>query len=72
MRATLSPLSRIWPEDVNVSSLNVARAINVQQTKTPSRLFRVGLCGLLDLDGVVDDQVHEFVKALERRTVCQY
>ena len=41
-----------------------------EHTKASSRLLRVGLCGLLDLDGIVDDQVHELVKSLEIESVC--
>lgn len=35
-----------------------------QHTEASSRLFGIGLCGLLDLNGIVDDQVHELIEAL--------
>lgn len=63
---TLSPLRRICP-------MSVSRCFHCRfeslHTQWPSRLLVVGLGNLANLDGVVEDEVHEFVKALSCTSV---
>ena len=63
MSETLSPLRRIWPASV-WSVKGSAWGASTFRTKVPSAGIWLSLGGLLDLDSIVNDEVHKLVKAL--------
>jgi hypothetical protein len=62
MRETLSPFNKIWPAIMSV--LIGERCARCERTELFPCLCVVGLGDLTDLDGVVKNEIHEFIESL--------